>query len=508
MQRQDKQKNASGTTLPANLRLFRFEVVETLLLAGVAISKVDILRPLLEKYGERLTSSSHMNDLIPAVLDKEKEKLKDELSVVKEASIIFDGTARLGEALAIIIRFVQQDCRPTQRLLRLEVLAKPLKGNELAQRLMTCIAVDHSFKPDMILAGMRDGASVNTNAIKQLLFFYPNIMDITCFSHTIDNVGSKFVFKVLDLFFHYWVNLFAHSCNAKLLWKQRTGKSICSHSNVRWWSKWEVLNQVADYFGDVAPFLQDNDNLSPQNRQHLMDILNDPQELQQLRLELAVLVDAGVHFVTATYYLEGDGPLIFTCFERLSAVQHAVAVGHYPCTEAIAREIAAGDAALKNRLITEAKACVRPGLNFFLEKFNTQFVTNVRAFKAARLCCPVQVSALRPDARSLEELKNFPFVDDVMIAALATELPLYLATVDGVVCDNEEEKLAWWAAHQDTLPHWAALVRKVLLVQPSSATAERVFSLLATLSAQQEAALEDYIEASVMVRYNNNQRKL
>lgn len=77
-------------------------------MAGIPISKVDILRPLMEKYGERLTSSSHMNDLIPAVLDKEKEKLKAELGVVKEASIIFDGTARLGEALAIVIRFVQQ----------------------------------------------------------------------------------------------------------------------------------------------------------------------------------------------------------------------------------------------------------------------------------------------------------------------------------------------------------------------------------------------------------------
>ena len=244
LQRQDKQDNASGTTLPADLRLFRFEVVETLLLAGIPISKVDIMRPLLEKYGQRLTSSSHMNDLIPAVLEKEKEKLKAELQVVTEASMIFDGTARLGEALAIVVRYVQQHFRPTQRLLRLEVLAKPLKGNELAQRLMTCMAVNNSFKPDMILAAMRDGASVNGNAIKQLLFFYPTIMDITCFSHTINNVGSYFVFKVLDVFFHHWVNLFAHSYNAKLLWKQTTGKSMSSHSNTRWWSKWEVQESI------------------------------------------------------------------------------------------------------------------------------------------------------------------------------------------------------------------------------------------------------------------------
>ena len=113
------------------MRLFRFEVVETLLLAVIPISKADILRPLFERYAQRLTLSSHMNDLTPAVLEKEEEKLKAELQSVKEASIIFDGTAQLGEALAIALRFVQEDCKPTQRLVRLEVLAKPVKGNEL-----------------------------------------------------------------------------------------------------------------------------------------------------------------------------------------------------------------------------------------------------------------------------------------------------------------------------------------------------------------------------------------
>ena len=49
--------------------------MEPLLLAGIPTSKVDILRPLLEKYRERLTSSSHMNILIPAVFGKEKFQL-------------------------------------------------------------------------------------------------------------------------------------------------------------------------------------------------------------------------------------------------------------------------------------------------------------------------------------------------------------------------------------------------------------------------------------------------
>ena len=44
----------------------------------------------------------------------------------------------------------------------------------------------------------------------------------------------------------------------------------------------------------------------------------------------------------------------------------------------------------------------------------------------------------------------------------------------------------------------------MVLVQPSSAAAERVFSLLVTMFGdQQHETLEDYIEAALMLRVNN-----
>ena len=59
----------------------------------------------------------------------------------------------------------------------------------------------------------------------------------------------------------------------------------------------------------------------------------------------------------------------------------------------------------------------------------------------------------------------------------------------------------------EALPNWSAAVKKILLVQPSSASAERVFSLLQNaFSKQQEAALEETVETSVMLRYNDNKR--
>ena len=69
---------------------------------------------------------------------------------------------------------------------------------------------------------------------------------------------------------------------------------------------------------------------------------------------------------------------------------------------------------------------------------------------------------------------------------------------------NERQKLAWWAAHSDTIPHWASVVKKLLVIQPSSASAERVFILLNNaFNDQQDNAPEDYLEASVIIRYNN-----
>ena len=65
-------------------------------------------------------------------------------------------------------------------------------------------------------------------------------------------------------------------------------------------------------------------------RRHLLEIFDDHQDFQDLPLELAA--DVGVHFVSATYYLEGDTPFIFTCYERLCSVASAVAVEHHPNT--------------------------------------------------------------------------------------------------------------------------------------------------------------------------------
>ena len=62
----------------------------------------------------------------------------------------------------------------------------------------------------------------------------------------------------------------------------------------------------------------------------------------------------------------------------------------------------------------------------------------------------------------------------------------------------------WWKSNETVLPNWGGAAKKALLVQPSSAASERVFSLLNnTFGKKQNNSLEDYVESCIMLQYNN-----
>ena len=111
----------------------------------------------------------------------------------------------------------------------------------------------------------------------------------------------------------HWVSLFAHSLKAKFLWKEQTGFLICSYCPTRWWSKWEVMNQLMKVFGDVELFLKRSDDFLGNTRTKLLEYIENPTKVHTLKVELASVIDAGKPFVEATYKLESDGPIVLQC---------------------------------------------------------------------------------------------------------------------------------------------------------------------------------------------------
>lgn len=276
-----------------------------------------------------------------------------------------------------------------------------------------------------------------------------------------------------------------------------------TYSETRWWSRWEVLQQACICFGDIRPFLDSNNDICPKTMDKLRAIFDDEARLRDLKLELAAVVDIGVHFVKATYVLEGDGPLIFNTYRRLQGVLNACLAVHLPNVHAVATSLADGGEGNVENLKQWARARVQPGITWFMHKFNVQLEPMLQAFKFARFFCPFQVQSLHVDAVAIEELRRFPFIDDATVAALQGELPAYLAACADCRHVNDAERVAWWRDREQLLPHWASVAKKIMLIPVSSAAAERVFSLLkAAFSEQQDAALGDYLQASLMLRYN------
>jgi len=148
------------------------------------------------------------------------------------------------------------------------------------------------------------------------------------------------------------------------------------------------------------------------------------------------------------------------------------------------------------------RSCVQPGLDYFLDRFRGDLRSSVTAFKATRLLIPQKITEMQPDASAIDALTAFPFLADATtLHHLKTELPDYLAKAQDVSINMAP--LEWWNRQTENLPHWLAAVRKIVLIQPSSAAAERVFSILNTsFGERQDNALQDYVESSLMLQYN------
>ena len=245
-----------GETLPLSQQVFRVKVMKTFLQAGVPLNKIKIFRGLLEDTGYRLYMCDRRNlyDLLPFIAEEEVSRIKGEIKG-KSLGVIFDGTTHVCEAFAIVIRFVSDSWSIEQRLIKIQLLAKALTGKEIARELISILGAQYSIATNDIVAVMRDCASVNNVAIRTIKIVYPVVLDVGCFSHTLNLVGDHFKLPNLLDFLNSWLLLFSHSTKAKFLWKQQTGKTMPTYSHTRWWSKWEVMNQLLIYFGDIKPFL-------------------------------------------------------------------------------------------------------------------------------------------------------------------------------------------------------------------------------------------------------------
>jgi len=116
--------------------------------------------------------------------------------------------------------------------------------------------------------------------------------------------------------------------------------------------------------------------------------------------------------------------------------------------------------------------------------------------------------------RWVQDLANLPPFSHLPVDDLQDELPHYLAACARTTIDQSDVKmfsnavLDWWVTHHSCFPTWALAARIALCLSPNSAACERVFSLLAHMfPSVRDSSLGDQVCASLMLRFNRNQRQ-
>ena len=77
----------------------------------------------------------------------------------------------------------------------------------MARLLITTLSTSLGIEYNLLIAAMRDKASVKNIAIQTLFLVYPDMLDVGCFSHTLNHVGERFNTPVLHEFSRLWIVL-------------------------------------------------------------------------------------------------------------------------------------------------------------------------------------------------------------------------------------------------------------------------------------------------------------
>mmetsp|Transcript_18603 Transcript_18603/g.54510 ORF Transcript_18603/g.54510 Transcript_18603/m.54510 type:complete len:655 (+) Transcript_18603:97-2061(+) len=310
------------STVPHDVQVFRMRVVEGCMQAGIALAKLDILRPVIERADKRLTDSSHLRSLyVPIIEEHEFTHIKEEVKD-QHVAFIWDGTAREGDAQVMVIRWCTESFELEQRLCAFITLAVHADAKALAGFLFVRLCKELDIDPAMLIAAIRDSVAVNTAALSRITPMLTNSTDVLCVCHTFSNGGDKFEFEVLGDFMTNWYVLVCNQVRPRKLWEAMIGEPAKGFSNVRWWCRAEIQIQIAKSYNYLRPFVNKLVELEigGASTTKMAAILADESKERRLCLEFAAMLDMEA-FVSATYELEGDRLEILVAHSRITALR-------------------------------------------------------------------------------------------------------------------------------------------------------------------------------------------
>jgi len=547
-----KNPNLRGIGVDDGTHQFRLEAVAAAFGAGIPISKLDELRPFLQKWTKNsLTGSTHLGIYISALAEAELTEIRELMITCTCCWVIFDGTTRVDEVLAVVFRFVMEDFTIVQKLVSLAKYKDVKSHEKLATAIIKVLAAYGVPIATGVIGWSNDRAEVNKAALDYLTQSYGGLR-MSCLSHTLTHVGEHAKTEELTRWGNDFISMLSQgggNNKAVHLWGEVMGCAWRHPGNTRWWAKHEVYATINNKWDDVIThFLlplespdEERDADAHKRLKRLKEVIDDRDRGARLRLELAAVATVFTPLIQATYIVEGDGPVALVSYDLVLSSRRLLAAyasgddNRWPQREylfGLAENGLAGKTQAHGRALVKAvvKDVATPALEYFnkvimggQEHVRAEMdgagnlISQMKVYELARTMSPISTRLLQPPWAAVQVLlvdtkANLYFLGPEM-QSMQNEWPDYLEMSSQIgVHENDEspnEKmrraLQFWAAARNKLPNIAKLARYCIIIASSSAAAERVFSVLKASQSlvQMHKALEDYTEIMVQRQYNH-----
>ena len=276
------------------------------------------MRHILERgVGASLTDASNERKLIPAALQVEYSRLGEELGPETRFAIITDSTTRAAEVLVGAARFWRGGVR--QRCIGLEIAKRSFTAPELVGAEMKMVSKT-KLAWTLCIVKIFDSCATNLAAYSiakgshtvacYLEATRAGIVDdhcaqVRCSPHFTSGTGSYAKFDYVKKLVSCMVSAHA-SATAMGFFKDVFGVAHKGNSEVRWYCKFEIAEQVKDGFPLLLNWVTrcEEENVAAASIASLRDLLSS--HLTTVKLELAAQSDALKPFVQVCYHLEGD----------------------------------------------------------------------------------------------------------------------------------------------------------------------------------------------------------
>ena len=313
--------------VPMAVQVHRFEILEALIHAGIPVSKVNSvkLRRKLEENVGKLVDASHLvSTYLTPLLAKEFETLKMEVGS-NLVGIYSDGTTQLGEAFAIVARWVDEDMKVQTRVIEVEWFAFCLDHKELSQSILRAVCVTLHWPPEQVIAFMTDRCAVNLAAYRNVLHpVFSGSDQNDCLGHTAMHVAEAMSTPILDEFFTLYNLENALSNRFRRMFMRYVGFQPLKASGTRWYGEQDARVACEGAFAngkmkELAAWMVAN-KYCEKTAAKMLAVLSDPRKLALLQLETAVEVVVGVAIKVMGRTLEGDGYVQVTGHEQIAGL--------------------------------------------------------------------------------------------------------------------------------------------------------------------------------------------